>query len=44
MLQTNSIANSKPLSLYLLFCFQISNVNCLDETTIHVDAILYLSL
>jgi len=30
--------------LFILFCSQISNTNCLVELSIHVDTILYLSL
>jgi len=29
---------------FIVFCSKISNVNCLVETEIHVDTILYLSL
>jgi len=43
LLQTNKNCNFfKPLSFILSSTFKISNANCLDETTIPVDTILYL--
>ncbi|AES78293.1 hypothetical protein MTR_7g026940 [Medicago truncatula] len=38
------IANPNPFIFYIVKLTKISNANCLDETTIHVDMILYLSL
>jgi hypothetical protein len=38
------LQNSKPLSFIYFYCSQISNENCLVETTIFMDMMLYLSL
>jgi len=40
-LQTNKIAISKLSTLLFYRQTKISNENCLEETTIHVDTIFY---